>query len=251
MLRKAGTRESRGHRCILTFSFSGVDGAGKSTQIENLVSCLTAQGLRVRVYRFWDDVARLTRIREGTGHTVFRGDKGVGSPEAPINRRDKNVGGWPMTCLRLFLYLLDAISARRAFRTAMKSDIDCVIFDRYVYDELANLNLKSTTIGAYARFIASLAPRPDVSFILDADPLSARTRKPEYPLEFIQRNRQAYLFLSRMIGGFTIIAPMGIEEAKNEISRCAQSALALNDLQSPEHSRRFGETRAGPAVSRP
>ena len=210
----------------LVISFSGIDGAGKSTQIEHLLSCLREQGLRVRVFRFWDDVASLTHIREGAGHTVFRGDKGVGSPEAPINRRDKNVRGWPMTCVRLFLYLLDTISLRNVFRSAMRGDVDCVIFDRYIYDELANLNLESRAITAYVRLITRLAPRPGVSFILDADPLSARTRKPEYPLDFICSNRQAYLQLSRIMGGFTIIAPMSIEAAGSEILRCTQRIYA-------------------------
>jgi len=245
------SRESRENHRTLTVSFSGIDGAGKSTQIEHLLSCLTARGLRVRVFRFWDDVAKLTRIREGTGHTIFRGDKGVGSPEAPINRRDKNVRGWPMTCLRLFLYLVDAMSLRNVFRRATKSDIDCVVFDRYIYDELANLKLENTTIRAYVRLVMSIAPRPDVSFVIDADPLSAHTRKPEYPLEFIHSNRQAYLSLSRMMGGFTIIAPMGIEEAKNEISRSTESILALNNLQTQEHPASFGGTDPGPAISRP
>jgi thymidylate kinase len=226
MDRKPDTRNRRENRRPLAVSFSGIDGAGKSTQIKHLLSCLTEQGLQVRVIRFWDDIARLTRIREGTGHKVFKGDKGIGSPEAPINRRDKNVRGWPMTYIRLFLYLVDAISLRNVFRSAIASDVDCVIFDRYIYDELANLNLQSSVIGAYVRLIMRLAPRPDISFILDADPLAARTRKPEYPLDFIRSNRQAYLSLSRMMGGFTIIAPMGIHAATNAVLRCAQSALA-------------------------
>src|ERR1022692_360011 len=72
-------------------SFSGIDGSGKSTQIDALCVQLQANGLRVRVIRFWDDIARLTGLREATGHRIFKGDKGIGTPSAPINRRDKNV----------------------------------------------------------------------------------------------------------------------------------------------------------------
>ncbi len=122
-------------------SFSGVDGAGKTTQIERLREYLNDRGLRVRILRFWDDVARLKGLREGAGHKLFKGDKGIGSPEAPINRQDKNVGGWPMTFLRYILYLLDAVSIRLAFKRAVLSEADLIIFDRYTYDELANLDL--------------------------------------------------------------------------------------------------------------
>ncbi len=45
-------------------SFSGIDGAGKSTQIDALRSQLIEAGLRVRLITFWDDVARLKGIRE-------------------------------------------------------------------------------------------------------------------------------------------------------------------------------------------
>jgi len=65
-------------------SFSGIDGAGKSTQIEALCARLRQDGLRVQLIRFWDDIARLTRFRETTGHIVFKGDKGVGSPSASL-----------------------------------------------------------------------------------------------------------------------------------------------------------------------
>jgi thymidylate kinase len=237
-------------RRTLTVSFSGVDGAGKSTQIEHLLSSLMAQGVCVRVLRFWDNVARLTRIREGTGHTIFRGDKGTGSPEAPINRRDKNVRGWPMTCLRLLLYFVDALSTRNAFRRAMKSDLGCVIFDRYVYDELANLNVENAAIRAYIRLIMSFVPKPDISFILDADPVSARARKPEYPLEFLYRNRQAYFALNRTISGLTIIPPMGIEDAKNEVCQIAQNALTLIEMGNQGDLRHYDRTEADPAISR-
>src|SRR5487761_382168 len=151
-------------------SFSGIDGAGKSTQIENLCSRLKAEGLQVRLIRFWDDIARLKQVREKAGHTVFKGDKGVGSPSAPINRRDKNVQSWPMTCVRLFLYSVDAVSTLLMVKKALRSGADFVIFDRYTYDELANLNLRNPLIRVYVRLIIKIVPRPDISYLLDADP---------------------------------------------------------------------------------
>src|SRR3954453_10982278 len=184
---------------VRTVSFSGVDGAGKTTQIDNLCAFLTEQGVRYRVLRFWDDIARLTNVREGTGHRVFKGEKGIGSPDRPINRRDKNVRGFPMTCIRMFLYLVDAVSTRNVYKRAKRGTVEFVIFDRYTYDELANLNLKNVFVRGYAHFIMWLAPRPDISFLLDADPEAARARKPEYPVDFIRLNRQAYFDLDRVV----------------------------------------------------
>ncbi|MGA2169049.1 MAG: thymidylate kinase [Terracidiphilus sp.] len=208
-------------------SFSGIDGAGKSTQIEALCVRLKEDGQRVQLITFWDDVARLTRLREATGHSIFKGDKGVGTPSAPINRRDKNVRSWLMTGVRLFLYFLDAISVRLAMEKALRSEADLVIFDRYIYDELANLTLRNLAIRAYVRLIMKIVPKPRISYLLDADPVKARARKPEYPLEFLHSNRQSYLALSNLVGGMTVIPPMPIEEVKREVLYHAQKELSF------------------------
>ena len=223
---------------VKTVSFSGVDGAGKTTQIDNLCAFLTEQGVSYRVLRFWDDIARLTNVREGTGHRVFKGEKGIGRPDAPVNRRDKNVRGFPMTCVRMFLYLVDAISTRSVFKRVLRGDVEFVIFDRYTYDELANMNLKSAVIRAYARFIMRLVPRPDISFLLDADPEAARARKPEYPIDFVRLNRQAYFDLDRLIGGLTVVPPMAIEDAKRAV--VGHAAALLESRNSGGLERKLG-----------
>jgi len=209
-------------------SFSGIDGAGKSTQIEALCARMRQDGLRIHTIRFWDEIARLKGIRETAGHKVFKGDKGVGSPEAPINRRDKNVQSWPMTCVRLFIYFVDAVSTRLAVRKALRSGVDLVIFDRYTYDELANLTLRNPLIRAYVRFIMMIVPRPQISYFLDADPVKARERKPEYPLEFLITNRQSYFALINLVGGITVIAPGPIREVGQAVLGNALRELTFN-----------------------
>jgi len=216
-------------------SFSGIDGAGKSTQIEALVAHFTEDGLHVRQIRFWDDIARITAIREASGHKLFGGDKGIGTPSAPINRRDKNVRSSFMTSVRLLIYFIDALSVRHAVKKALRSSADLVIFDRYIYDELANLTLRNAATRLYVRLIMKLVPRPDISYILDADPAKARARKPEYPLEFLHSNRLAYLALSDLLGGMTVISPMPLDEVKDEILRHALKSLMFRANYKSKH----------------
>lgn len=206
-------------RPALLISFSGVDGAGKSTQIDNACSRLQQEGLSYRLLTFWDDAARLKSVREGAGHRIFGGDQGVGSPEKPIERRDKNVRSPLMTLVRLGLYTLDALSLRRVARRALRSGVDVVIFDRYIFDELANLDLRNPAARLFVRAIARLVPRPQLAIVLDANPAQAHARKPEYPLPFLIENRNAYLRLSEFLGRMTVIAPMPLDRAKSEVAR--------------------------------
>jgi thymidylate kinase len=214
---------------VRIISFSGIDGAGKSTQILALQSWLRDAGLCTKLLTFWDDVVVASRFREAMSHAAFKGDQGVGSPEKPIERRDKNVTSWLLNFMRICFYSADAINARLKVVALGHSGVDILIFDRYIYDELANLPLDSWVVRLFVRLTQKLVRGPDIAYLIDADPSAARMRKPEYPLDFLCKNREAYLRLAKLTGDFTVIEPLTIDEAQNKIKK-----LFLEKLKVPE-----------------
>lgn len=211
----------------LLISFSGVDGSGKSTQIENLRSALHAAGITTSLLAFWDNVVVGVKYREGFVHKVYKSEPGIGAPGKPVNRRDKNMRGWHLTLARHFLYLLDALNLRRVVaRARRESAADVIILDRYIFDELSNLNLQNLLSRGFVKFVQALVPRPDVAYLLDADPVAAYARKPEYPVEFMKKCRRAYFELAELLGTMTVIPALSIDEARLAVLKAAEHKMA-------------------------
>jgi thymidylate kinase len=227
--------DSSGIRKPLLVTFSGLDGSGKSTQISNLREMLRRRGLSSELLTFWDDVVVLSRYREGFVHKVYGSEKGIGAPDKPVNRRDKNVRTWYLSLLRHGLYLLDAVNLVFVVRRARRSCAEVIVMDRYIYDELANLPLGNAATRAFIKVVDSLVPRPAVAYLLDADPEAARARKPEYPLDFMHKCRRAYFLLARLLGHMTIIPPLPLSDAKREVESAFQRALPESRPRSTPH----------------
>ena len=216
----------------LLVSFSGIDGAGKSTHISYLRDFLTAAGCPVEQFAFWDDVVVFSRFREGVTLKVFKSEKGIGVPGKPVRRRDKNVRSWYLSLARGALYLLDALHLRRVVARARRSGATVVIFDRYIYDELANLPLRNRLARGFLRCVSTLAPRPDLAYVIDANPEEACARKPEYPLEFSRRCRDTYLRLAEMMG-MVVVSPLPLVQAQREMLSRFQEVAATQAFGSP------------------
>lgn len=210
----------------LLISFSGVDGSGKSTQIENLRSALHSAGMTTRLFAFWDNVVVGVKYREGFVHKVYKSERGIGAPGRPVTRRDKNMRGWHLTLGRHFLYLLDSISLRLVVgREKRKSGADVIIVDRYIFDELSNLNLANPLSRSFIKFVQTFVPRPDIAYLLDADPVAAYARKPEYPVEFMEKCRRAYFELAALLGTMTAIPALSLPEARIAVLQAAEQKL--------------------------
>lgn len=212
-------------------TFSGIDGAGKTTQIEHLSSSLQKQGFSVLRLTFWDHVAVWSTMRAGVGHRsadFSRAHQMTQRSFAPKN--NKHVRKWYLTAVRSGMYVLDVVRLRRLLASPEAKNSDVVIFDRYVYDQIANIYSHSFAARLYARVLLKHSPTPDLAFILDASPTAAFARKPEYPLAFMRLNRRNFLRLHELVPQMVIITDTREEDVRNEIEYHVGRARRLADM---------------------
>lgn len=217
-------------------TFSGIDGAGKSTQIELLCKQLNDQGFRVVHVTFWDDIAVFSKFRARVSLRTLRGKH---SPDDSL-RHDKNVRTWYLTLARSLFYLFDCLRLRRVARQLRSSAPHFIIFDRYIYDQIVQVRARHWLARAYVRLLIAMAPTPDAGFILDASPDHAFNRKPEYPLAFMHEYRRAFLAISNLVPDLIVVGPGTIADVQRQIvAHLPQNFVFCSDAQSPT-----GETQA-------
>jgi thymidylate kinase len=183
----------------MLITFSGLDGAGKSTLIEWLRTRLEAQGHRVAVFHMNDHVglyAYLRAVRDRAVPDRAVPDR-VARPAAmglrarvkPVLRRVRNAVVWNKP-LRRWIYLLD-LGVFFCYRLILEQARDRVlIMDRYFYDTLVDVS--DGRHWFWVRLLERLTPTPTVPVFLDIGPEESFRRKGEYSVEYLRRRYQAY-----------------------------------------------------------
>ena len=144
-------------------TFSGLDGAGKTSQAEALARALTALGYRAEI-----EWTRITHERAALDR--------VGLPAKQLLPRRGPALTW------LWTFVVSWANGRSQRRAARGHPGAVVIHDRYTLDSAAHLRAK---YGAARRFrpqvalVRWLSPRPVAAYFLDVDAATAHARKPE------------------------------------------------------------------------
>jgi thymidylate kinase len=173
-------------------TFSGLDGAGKTTQISLLLQYLEAESVRFSTLEMYDDVSVSALMRRKLGPRRPSAPQGTGPQGQQPLRLDKNRSDLPTVIARQFVYLLDLQRFFIVRRRHSTGPDDVLVMDRYFFDSLANLLAATDLAGPYVSCFLKLAPVPELAVFLDVAPETAFGRKQEYPLEYLRQRRGAY-----------------------------------------------------------
>ena len=227
----------------MLITFSGLDGAGKSTLIAWLADSLQRQyGRPVVVFHMNDHVGIYAYIRKL--RNLLLGER---QPEPhPLvveeRRMTEHRARTPRTALRDALrYLRYRIIWNATLRRVIYP-IDLVVFlcyrtynervkgrvlimDRYFYDTLVDV---STNRRAWAaRMLERITPTPTLPIYLDISPEESFARKGEYSVEYLRRRREAYRRVVSWIPSYVVIATSNLEASKAVLYRATSDRLGV------------------------
>ncbi len=189
----------------MLITFSGLDGAGKSTLIESLKSSLEQQDRRVVVFhmnkdfgvyaylRFFRDLTSGRSPSADEKHktqvwAAARSYEGKGKLKA-LALRARRAVLWGRS-LRRGVYIIDLLIFLFYRLYVEKLHRQVLIMDRYFYDRLVDVDDGRRTHTL--RLLEKLTPTPTVPIFLDISPEESYARKGEYSVEYLMRRAVSY-----------------------------------------------------------
>lgn len=159
-------------------SISGLDGSGKSTQIELLKNYLESQGKKVLYF-----------------HAVQFSIANKYNQQLTTNnsQQTKSVtnASWLKIQLRKIALYIDILRFKNYTKKLSSEGYDYLLSDRYFYDNIINIAYLSGTRYKIQDTRYKQIPCPDFAFYLNTDPekIMTRDRVPEQGIEYLNKKK--------------------------------------------------------------
>ncbi len=213
----------------MLITFSGLDGAGKSTLIAWLKQQLERDHRRVVVFHLPDHVGVYAALRYLRDRLLGRppDDTGGGAARRPVPRmlrRIRNALLWNRP-VRQLLYPIDLLLFWALYRVPLeKLGGRVLIMDRYFYDGL--VDVADGRHWTWLRLLERLTPTPDVLVFLDTGPEEAFARKREHTVEYLRRRYVGYRTVFPWVTSSVVLGNQDLTAAQAALWRVVRERMA-------------------------
>jgi thymidylate kinase len=172
-------------------TLSGVDGSGKSTQLELLRTKLVADGKRVAYFH---------AVEFSLANKIARCLHGKKQFE-PGQEKAVTEASWLSLVLREKFLLIDMIRFTFLRRSLEGQGYDYLLSDRSFYDSVVNLDYLARDVRFFSwpirfgiNWLARYTPKADVCFYFDLTPeaIMTRERAPEQGIDYLRTKMELF-----------------------------------------------------------